>query len=648
VSQDRVRSALLSFLLTASDIRNRDGSKPALGQLRADVRQQATPTPLTVELVAQLSPVFAAFGLVLVAACANVSNVMLARGNARHREIAVRLSLGAARSRIVRALLTEGVLIALLAGVVGLVLGAVTLRLGTAVFLGSLPAAISNQLYVMPLTLDHRVFLFALAVSAAATLAFALLPALQATRLTLTDALRGQPSGHLHASTLRNLLIIGQVTVSIVLLVCAATLVRNSAALAATDLGFETAGVLRVRPPARDAHALLPRIVERLAQEAGEDGIAVTSRYPLSGGVDRVAVVAADETPASAGETRSGEARSDGARSGQGPSEETRPGAAGGDCGGGGRIAGEGSRDDAAAGRQGCAETRAAANAVPYRFVSPEYFSLLRIPIVRGRNFVADETAVEAPVGIISAATARRLWPGVDPIGRTIRIEAPEGREVDALPGYATVTIVGVAQDVVSGMVYQGRDIAQLYLPTSVTGTRGTSLLVRGRRADSVLARVQPLLADPLAFEVLTLDELLDMQIYPLRAASLIGSLLGAIALVLTIAGLYGVLAYTWGQRTREIGIRIALGATTRTVISLVMKQSARLTAMGAAVGLAIAYAALEGLNAAIELRNVAVIDAYAFAGAIAIVAGAAALAAYAPARRAARVDPSRTLRADG
>ena len=163
--------------------------------VHATVLLKATPAPISLELIAMLSPVFAAFGLVLVAACANVSNVMLARANARHREIGVRLSLGASRGRVVRLLLAEGVLIAGLAGLSGLALATATLRAGLALFVAMLPPSMAALIRVVPLDFDYRVFLFAAVASAGATVLFALVPALQATRGTLTYALRGEAGG---------------------------------------------------------------------------------------------------------------------------------------------------------------------------------------------------------------------------------------------------------------------------------------------------------------------------------------------------------------------------------------------------------------------------------------------------------------------
>ncbi len=296
-----------------------------------------------------------------------------------------------------------------------------------------------------------------------------------------------------------------------------------------------------------------------------------------------------------------------------------------------------------------------------YTFVSPEYFSTLRIPILHGRGFSPDEALQQAPVAVVSSAGARALWPGEDPIGKTLRlsIEPPGERQVaetirvlreDAADSFV-VTIVGVAKDVVSGFVYQGTDAAHLYLPTSPRGSRAAALMVRGRaaglRIDSLTSVLQQAHPDPLAFDVLSLDDMVALQMFPLRAASWIGSLLSAVALALSVSGLYGVLTYIFGQRTHEIGVRIALGASPAVVVRLVGLQSARLAAFGTAIGLLLGFTVMKILSTVIRLDNVSVLDPIAFGVGVGLIACAVGLASYAPARRAARVDPSSMLRAD-
>jgi hypothetical protein len=253
----------------------------------------------------------------------------------------------------------------------------------------------------------------------------------------------------------------------------------------------------------------------------------------------------------------------------------------------------------------------------------------------------------------VSAATAAAFWPGADPIGQTIRIERAEGRPVDDLPGYAAVTIVGTVADVVSGLMVDGVDAGHIYLPITANDPHAEALLLRpsSTRAlppDALAQIFARTGTDPESFETLPLEEARALQMYPLLAASWTGTLLAGIALALSVSGLYGVLTYTLAQRTREIGIRIALGATATAVIRLVLRQVARLAGWGAAIGLVAALGALGALSAAIRLQQISVLDHIAFEGGLLLVLAATALATYHPARRAARVDPVETLRAEG
>jgi hypothetical protein len=293
-----------------------------------------------------------------------------------------------------------------------------------------------------------------------------------------------------------------------------------------------------------------------------------------------------------------------------------------------------------------------AAVPVRYTFVSPEYFSILRIPLIAGRGFRADESKAAAPVAIVSAATAKAFWPQEDPIGQVIRIERPEGRSVEELEGYPQVTVIGVAADIVGGMMIEGRDRGHVYLPTNPGDRHASALLLRARTArdlspESLRPMFRQVTADSELFELLPLDELKAAQMYPLRAASWVGSCLAVVALALSVSGLYGVLAYMLNQRTKEIGIRMALGATAGAVVALVMRQAARLAGAGAVVGLVAVFIVLKTLSAVVQLQNVSFLDAISFLVGVVLVIAATALATYRPARHATRVDPSQALRAD-
>jgi predicted permease len=576
----------------------------------AELAPQATPAPLTLELIGVLSPVFAAFAVVLLAACANVSNVMLARATARQTEIAMRLSLGASRGRVVAQLLTEGFLIAVMAGVAALGLAGLVIRIGLQALFLTLPPSAAAITRVVPLDFDYRVFAFTLAISGLTTILFALVPALKATRGALTAALRGEAAG-MRASTLRNVLVVGQVTASLVLIVLATTLVRNAVALKRTDVGFDTTALFSIRQRAAGPQ-LLSRAYDALISDARFSSIALTSRNPLFGELPKTFIrTTSDSTTPAPG----------------GPAQR----------------------------RTGVATT--------YMHVSPGYFATLGVNIVQGRNFDAGEAQAESHVAVISASAAQALWPGTSALGQTFRMWLPPERPADAMTRsdlFSTkeieeksfeVLVIGVAGDIANEMVYEGRHVPHLYLPTTRGASQARSLLVRGRSAADVREAVQAVLRDvdsnPLALEALPLEEAIALQMYPLTVASWIGMVLSAVALALSISGLYGVMTYGVSHRKREIGIRMALGADARAVVKLVLSQTSRLVTIGAAIGMILSCSALAVLRAAIDLKNVSILDPAAFAAATAILLLAGAVAAYLPSRRATRIEPWSVLRAE-
>src|SRR6185436_20836478 len=273
----------------------------------------------------------------------------------------------------------------------------------------------------------------------------------------------------------------------------------------------------------------------------------------------------------------------------------------------------------------------------PITFVSAEYFATLRIPITRGRLFRIDEGQSESRVAIVSAATARALWPGQDAVGQTVRVT-----------GQPDVTIVGTCADVISGIVIDGPEPGHIYLPTAAGARHGLAVLARARVPHGLApAPLQQILnraaADPQVFESIPIEEVRSLQIYPFLAASSIGSLLGAIALVLSISGLFGALTYSLTQRSKEIGIRVALGASSASIVGMVMRQTARLAGVGAITGLAGAFGLLRLLAANVRAGGLSLTDGLPFAAGFALVIAAAAVAAWHPARRAARIDPAVT-----
>ena len=294
-------------------------------------------------------------------------------------------------------------------------------------------------------------------------------------------------------------------------------------------------------------------------------------------------------------------------------------------------------------------------------FVSPDYFAALQLPIIRGRGFAPEEARSEARVAVISAAAAQALWPGAEPLGQTMRVLLAQEQRTDVMARQELrstadieaagqdVTVIGITADTVAGLVYNGRT-PHFYMPTSIGAPHGKSLLVRGKsvpdvRTDTLQAILREVDPNPLSFSILSLNEALALQMYPLMVASWIGLLLSTIALVLSVSGLYGVVTYGLSQRLKEIGIRMALGATPAHIVRLVMGQSGRLVAIGAGFGLLASFSALALLAAVVPLENVSVLDAPAFAVATLVLAAAAAAAAYVPSRRATQVDPSDVLR---
>jgi hypothetical protein len=254
-------------------------------------------------------------------------------------------------------------------------------------------------------------------------------------------------------------------------------------------------------------------------------------------------------------------------------------------------------------------------------------------------------------VAVVSESTAHAFWPDVDPIGRTIRIERPPAGWMDQIDGYKQVTVIGTVGDVVSGLMVEGRDTGHIYLPMADEDPHVSALLFTPRagafRPDMLREAFRRIGGDPTLVEVVPLDEMRQTQVYPLQAAAWVGALVGVIALVLSVSGLYGVLAYTLAQRRREIGIRMALGATAAAIVRLMLRQSAQMAAIGIAIGLVVSFSVLKALASVVRLRQVSLLDPIAFAGAVLIVAAATALSAYRPSRRATRVDPAETLRTE-
>ncbi len=588
VSVDRAQAALTAAM------RHLTGELPETERaLQAVLASKATAIALDPKVLAVFSPLIAAFGLVLAICCANVTNMMLARAIGRQKEIGVRLSLGASRSRLVRQLVSENVLLALLAGGVGLAVSYLATRGAERLLVSTLPASYSKLVRLVPLTVDRRVVLFIAIAAGLSTLLSGLVPALQATRMTLVNALRGEFSGKIRSSRLRYALVVGQITVCLLLLVLTGILVRSSSTYQTTQVGYNLRGLVSPLLLNRPDPSGSLKLFQYLAVQPWVSGVAATIRPPMSGISRSIAV-----KPAGSSE----------------------------------------------------------AEQASYNLVSPEYFGLLEIPILKGRNFLTAEANSEAAVAVISQATARRFWPHEDALGKTIELGASGTRANGGqvrIPGeqpkMGQVVVVGIAKDVVSGMLFNGLDATMVYLPTSVTAARAPLLLVRGKgntaeAHEALDAAISAVIPDRGVLTV-SLEDSFAVQVYPFRAASVIAFLLGAIALALAVSGMYGVMSYLVGQRTRELGIRMALGATPGNVVGLILRQSGKLACVGLVLGVVLSLGASKLLVHVFFMIHA--FDVAAYVGGLAAVSAAAMTAALIPSRRAARIDPVETLRAE-
>jgi putative ABC transport system permease protein len=534
------------------------------------LRSNATAIPLTPELLLLGSPLAAAFGLALLLACANVASMMLARAVARQREIAIRLSLGAARGRLVRQLLTESVLLAVPAAFLGWIISRVTIEASLRTMYATVPQDMLELLHQVTLPVDWRVVVFMFFAALTSAVLFGLAPAIQATRPNLILAARGEFTADLRPVRVRNRLVLAQITVCTLLLVACGALLRTTLAMSTFDIGFRTGGLIAMQV----VESARGRVLDALASDPAVDAIAAASSIPLGGLLPSLTMAVQD-----------------------GPSISAA-----------------------------------------YNYVSPAYFDMLSIPILRGRNFTPAEAISDAPVAILSGAAAHRLFPGGNPVGQMVHLAGkpvPDAR------------IIGVAGDVVTCCIAYGKDAALVYLPAG-SSTQGAVLLhVRGhveierRELDTRLAHLVP----GGISDIHSLDQHRAAGLYPFRAASLIGLAVGGLALLLTVSGVYGTVSYLVTQRTREIGVRVALGATAGGVTALILNQSLRMAATGVGLGVALAV----GLSRLLASRIVfmRVFDAPAFAAGVLLVVAAALAAGYIPSRRAARVDPIQTLRCD-
>jgi len=546
------------------------------------------PDPMFADFLPAIMALFGAMvSLVLLIACANVANLMLARTASRQKELTMRVALGATRWTIIRQLLTESIVLAAIAGVLaGYMADWIGVVFEQFAPKGDIPAR--NDF-----TANWRDYAFLMGISVVVALGSGLIPALRASRIDLVENLKSGTGGHSGRSRhwLRNSLVIGQVTFSLVVLCCAGLFARSLHRVQSVDLGFRPEGLLMASFDLRlqgydDARAsqFQRAVVERVRQVPGVSSAALTAAVPFSYNVPLRDVV--PENPVNPL-----------------PSDTLSAGVA---------------------------------------HISPEFFETLGLQLDRGRMITAADTADTPRVAVVNRAFAEACWPGQDPIGR--RLQLWKGG-----PWWEVVGVSATARYMMIGEAPR----PYLYVPVAQDNTSPLTVVVRttgdaAALTASLRAAVRELDPHLPIFDVRTMADLMGSSVFalmPMRMGSLLAGIQGLIGLLLAIMGLYAVVSFGVTQRTREIGIRIAVGAHPSAVVRAMLREGLRLTLIGLGIGLLIS--ALLGLVLSKLLYGLHAFDAPALLGVTALLLGVALFACWIPARRATKVDPINALRAE-
>ena len=535
--------------------------------------------------------VLGATSLILLIACLNIANMQLARAIARQKEIGVRLCLGASRWRLVRQLLTESLVLSIVGGIAGVMLAWWSLNLFLSVVFVRYGGEDMLRLNI-DLTPDWRVMAYSFGLALLSGIAFGLVPGLRATRPDLIGIVKSEgatATGGSARSRLSSALVVAQVSICFVLLIPAGLLLRSVQLNLANDPGYAAKNLLSVGYSLElsgydEEHAKVfqQQLMTRLAALPGVNSVSLDREY-----IARGIITLLDQ-------------------GGSGPKQYSR---------------------------------------VPIEQIPSTFFDTIGTPLVVGRPFTADEVNAHTPVLIVSESTARSLWPGESALGKLLRIERPL-RDGGTESIVSSAQVVGVVRD---NQIYRSGETPPLivYVPGAEPGAMDTTVLVRtttDAAALKDLARREAYAIEPvLRLFVRTFDERIAREQGIMSAASHGATALGALALMLAVIGLYGVMAWLVVQRTREIGIRMALGAQAHNVLTLVLAQGMKLVLLGVVIGIPASLAVARLLSS--MLVGLTTSDPLTIAVVTALLVGVTLLACYLPARRATRVDPLETLR---
>ena len=535
-------------------------------------------------------------GAVLLIACANIANLLLSRASSRRREVAVRLALGASRTRLIRQLLTESLLLSLLGGAAGVAIAWAV----TAAFQAAPPPAGALPL-AFDFAIDRRVLLFSLLLSCATGILFGIAPALEASRPGLVPALKGTDAtlGERRARfDLKKLLVVGEVALSLLLLIAAGLFVRGLQSARAIEPGLDVdklvsapLSVNLLRYTRAQGREFYRQAVERVSALPGVES-ATVARVAVLGGSSRVLSLHVE---------------------GRGSTHE--------------RAQSEGGR--------GVAHDPRLINA---NVVGPEFFQTLGIALVKGRDFRDTDVEAGPPVVILNATAAAMQFANADPIGSRISVDGPDGpwRE-----------IVGVVRDSKYGALRE-EALPVAYLPLAQNHETGMTLYVRASVPPASLVgalrrEIQALEPNLPVPNIRTMTDTVGTSLYAARMGAWLLAVFGGLALVLAVVGIYGVLSFSVSRRTREMGIRLALGADSHRVFLLVVRDGMLLVGVGILIGLAGGLAGARAL--ASSLQGVSATDLPTFTGTIALLTIVALVACAIPARRAIRINPITALR---